>query len=338
MANILGAITAVVLAIAAFIAMKNKDAYQLEINNAKAAKSKLEAAVKRLETANKSKEKTIADRKAVEERTLANSTGSGSLNEQKTALERTNADLTSQRDAKAAKINENKTKLEEIREKSAKTGDLKDLAAKMKVTNQELTELRASTEQAEGRLAAITNENKATEASITGLQNKITLLTSGKSLPTLRTTIRSVYPTWGFVTLGAGNNSGVVNNSTLHVTRDGEVIAKLLVTAVESNRSSATIVPDSIAADTTLMAGDRVVAPDFPTPPASMPAPAPSNTPANPADAPPAPEPDADPAPAPEGTPAAPDTTSTPDPFSAPAGDATTPAAPAAENSDPFSN
>ena len=42
--------------------------------------------------------------------------------------------------------------------------------------------------------------------------------------------------------------------------RDGETIAKLLVTAVESRSASASIIPDSLAEDVTLMVGDRVVA------------------------------------------------------------------------------
>jgi len=46
----------------------------------------------------------------------------------------------------------------------------------------------------------------------------------------------------------------------LDVVRDGATIAKLLVTSVESTSASASIIPDSIAQDITLMVGDRVVA------------------------------------------------------------------------------
>jgi hypothetical protein len=84
------------------------------------------------------------------------------------------------------------------------------------------------------------------------------ILASGESLPSLKTSIRSIYPTWGFVTLNAGNNAGVTATSTLDVVRDGATIAKLLVTSVESRSASASIIPDSIAQDVTLMVGDRV--------------------------------------------------------------------------------
>jgi len=76
----------------------------------------------------------------------------------------------------------------------------------------------------------------------------------------LKTSIRSIYSDWGFVTLASGNNAGVMANSTLNVVRDDKVVAKLLVTAVESKIASATIVPESLAAGDTLAIGDQVVA------------------------------------------------------------------------------
>ncbi|MEO0016885.1 MAG: hypothetical protein RLZZ522_168, partial [Verrucomicrobiota bacterium] len=76
----------------------------------------------------------------------------------------------------------------------------------------------------------------------------------------IKTRINSIYPSWGFVTLGAGTTSGVVSGSTLEVVRGTTPVAKLLVTAVESNTASASIVPDSLAQGTVLMEGDQVVA------------------------------------------------------------------------------
>ena len=50
-----------------------------------------------------------------------------------------------------------------------------------------------------------------------------------------------------------------MTNSILDVVRNGSVVAKLMVTAVESGSSSASIIPDSLGEDVTLMVGDRVV-------------------------------------------------------------------------------
>jgi hypothetical protein len=76
----------------------------------------------------------------------------------------------------------------------------------------------------------------------------------------LNTAIRSIYPSWGFVTLGTGSSGGVGANSTLEVVRGDNTIAKLLVTCVESNTAAASIIPDSVTSDTVLMVGDRVIA------------------------------------------------------------------------------
>ena len=111
---------------------------------------------------------------------------------------------------------------------------------------------------AEAKLSDLNAQNSASGAQVGVAKTKFENFTSGQSLASLQTRIRSIYPNWGFVTLASGNNAGVVANSTLNVVRDGEVIAKLLVTAVESSTASASIVPDSLASDVTLAVGDRV--------------------------------------------------------------------------------
>lgn len=281
MANTLGVITAILLAVSAFLAMKNRDRYQAEITNTNSEKTKLADTEKKLRNTIAEKESTIKNRKGVEEEIVT-------LESDKLAQERANAELKTQIEAKTAEIDSNKQKIDEIKEKTKGVGDLKDLARKMKETKEELDTLATNISQAEAKFAGLTAQTKTTEGSVKGLSEKITILTSGRSLPTLRTTIQAIYPSYGFVTLGAGNNAGVVNNSTLNVTRDGATVAKLLVTAVEASRASANIVPDSLAADTALMVGDRVVPEEAPSAPvpapaATTPAPAPPAAPAAPA-------------------------------------------------------
>jgi hypothetical protein len=129
----------------------------------------------------------------------------------------------------------------------------------MRATNSELEELTQSITASEANLANLTAQNVATTTQISNVKSNFESFSNGQSLPSLKTRIRSIYPNWGFVTLASGNNAGVVANSTLNVVRDGETIAKLLVTAVESRSSSASIVPDSLAPDVTLMVGDQVI-------------------------------------------------------------------------------
>jgi hypothetical protein len=136
----------------------------------------------------------------------------------------------------------------------------------MRATKAELTELAQNIEANENRLDQLTTDNRQTEDRIGGMRSMFETFSKSNSLPTLNTRIRSIYPTWGFVTLSSGNDAGVAMSSTLDVVRDGATIARLLVTAVERNSASANIIPDSIAQDITLMVGDRVVPSQTATP------------------------------------------------------------------------
>jgi hypothetical protein len=253
MANWFGILTTVVLLLAGFVAFKNKGAYEREIANTATEKQTLATTQKRLKTAQDALAATIATRNDVDGEVVK-------LTEDEAAQKKANADFKTQVDAKTAETASNKQKLDEIREKTAKVGDLKELASKMRATSAELEELSQNISSTEARLANLTAQNTQTESQVNSLKKKFETISSGQSLPTLNTRIRAIYPTWGFVTLGTGNSGGVVANSTLDVVRDGSTIAKLLVTAVERNSASASIIPDSIGQDVTLMVGDRVVA------------------------------------------------------------------------------
>jgi hypothetical protein len=252
MANWFGILTTVVLLLAGFVAYKNKAAYELEISNTATQKENLAASQKRFDVARDDLAATLSERTEVDAEVLK-------LAEEETAQTKTNAELKSKVEEKTTETASNKQKLDEIRDKTAKIGDIKELASKMRSTNAELEELSQNISATEAKLANLTAQNTQVEGQINGMKKKFELISSGQSLPTLNTRIRSIYPTWGFVTLGAGNAGGVVANSTLDVVRDGSTIAKLLVTAVERNSASASIVPDSMAQEVTLMVGDRVV-------------------------------------------------------------------------------
>jgi uncharacterized coiled-coil protein SlyX len=252
--KIFGILTAITLAAAAFVANVNKTRYQAEIVETAKQHDALEKSKVRLEVAEERMNVTLPDAIAKVEAELAK------LKSEEAAQTKVNEGLAAQVAEKTATIASNKAKLDEFREKTAKVGDLKELAAKMRATNAELKELNSAIETTKTKIDTLTAENTSTVAQITSTQGKFDTFAKGNSLPDLKTRIRSIYPNWGFVTLASGNNAGVMTNSNLNVVRDGQVIAKLLVTAVESGSASASIVPDSLAPDTTLMVGDRVEA------------------------------------------------------------------------------
>jgi uncharacterized protein YoxC len=280
MANVFGILSAIGLAVAAFVAVKNKEAYQTEISDRQTSERNLKTSQERLKTA----QDTLASTKTSRSETEAEV---ATLTTQKADQEKVNNDLKSSIETKRSETESNKSKLDDIRQKLASVGDIEELAGKIKQMGTEIEELRQSVTSNEAKLANLTSENQEVESRISGLNQESTFVSRSESFPTLKTRISAIYPTWGFVTLAAGNTSGVVTSSPLNVVRDGEVIAKLLVTAVEANTASASIVPDSVGQDVVLMVGDQVVpgekgakaAPKEEAAPAPAPAPEPAAAP-----------------------------------------------------------
>lgn len=252
MANVFGILTAIVLALSAFVAFKNKSRYEIQVGTTEEKKTELAKVQKRLEVAKKGLEGLPVEQSGI-------SGEVDSLTAEETKQKKANEAIKAQTEAKTKKIAANKEQLDDIRSKTEKVGDLKELSSKMRATNAELAELTDSITATEAKLAGLSNQAASAQAQIESANQKAADYTNGQSLAGLSTRIRSIYPNWGFVTLAAGNSSGVVNNSTLNVIRNGETIANLVVTAVESNTSSATIVPDSLGENVTLRVGDRVV-------------------------------------------------------------------------------
>jgi hypothetical protein len=252
MAQVFGILTAIVLALSAFVAFQNKEKYAAEISVTRVEHDKLEKSKIRLAAAQVIRKQLPIDLAAVNKE-IDDQTAD------EAKQKKINSDLKEDVDAKTAKIATNKEQLDDIRTKTEKTGNIKELAAKLRATKAELAELATSIEDREKKLADLGAQIVSTDKQIADAKGKFDDFANNRSLPSLKTRIRSIYPNWGFVTLAAGNNAGVVANSNLQVVRDGKTIAMLLVSAVESTSASASIVPDSLANDVTLMVGDQVV-------------------------------------------------------------------------------
>jgi hypothetical protein len=251
MANILGIFTAIILAVAAYVAFKNNARFEEEIANRATEERSLAQSQERLKAALAVLKALPIERAEVDAQFAAKT-------EVETGLKDSNEAMKADIEDKTNQIAANTQELDAFREKVAKIGNIRELAPKMKAMRTELEELTQSITDNEASLANLTAQDAATAADAKKRKENLDILASGESLPSLKTSIRSIYPTWGFVTLNAGNNAGVTATSTLDVVRDGATIAKLLVTSVESRSASASIIPDSIAQDTTLMVGDRV--------------------------------------------------------------------------------
>jgi hypothetical protein len=252
MANILGIFTAIILAVAAFVAAKNKTRLADEIVNRDTELQSLSTSQDRLLAAQKVLAQLPIDRAEIDAQAAVKT-------EEETKLKESNDATKSQIETKNAKISSNTQELEETREKLSKAGNIADLAGKMETMSEELGELDQSITDNEATLANLTAQNTTTLADATTRKKELDNYSKGESLASLKTRIRSIYPAWGFVTLADGNNGGVLANSILNVVRGDETVARLLVTAVESRSATATIIPDSVGEDVVLMVGDRVV-------------------------------------------------------------------------------
>ena len=248
-----GTLAALILAVGAWMGYKNNDEYKKQIG----LRQDQEAInIQKLAEQN-------AARKALKAETTA-----------KVALIAENKEL----DVKLKDINaqvesvqkEIKTKKDSIRDLTAEVakskeiwkelGDIETIVPKIKSMRNDIAALKDDIETETANLSNLKQQKKDTEASIASNKARVELETIGQSQPYLKTTVKTVYSTWGFVTLNGGDIQGVVPNSLLDIVRDGEVVAQLRVTSVEPNRAAADILRDSLGQDIILRSGDKVIA------------------------------------------------------------------------------
>jgi septal ring factor EnvC (AmiA/AmiB activator) len=251
MANVFAILSALALAAAAFLAMKNKEAYVTEISSRQNEEKRLATSTARLKDLQGQFAETETDRKSTEEATVGLRETEAAQQKKNKGIEEDIASKKSETDAKATKISEIEDKLKEI-------GNIEELVGKVKRLAAEVERLTGEIASNDASLADLTSEKTRTEGVI-GKYREIDGNYSNQRSFFSSTRIGSIFPAYGFVTLPIGNSGGVVSGSSLDVVRDGEVVAKLRVSSVEAGRCAAAIVPDSLAQDTVLMVGDRVV-------------------------------------------------------------------------------
>lgn len=252
MANILGAFAAIILAVAAFVALKNKGKFAAELENKAAEEEMLASSQSKLKDALEKLRALPKERAEIDAQTLAKE-------EEEEKLKKENVTLKDEIDETTEVVNKMKLNSGEGQDGAPDTGAIKKFAAMVKKLSVEIEELNSVLEAKEFELSSVTQQIESAEVAAKRVKQEIEALSSGESISNLRTSIRSIYPNWGFVTLNAGNEAGVASDSTLDVIRNGNTVAKLLVTSVEGRTSSASIIPDSVIEGVFLMEGDVVV-------------------------------------------------------------------------------
>ncbi len=251
MANVFAILSAIALAAACFLAVKNRTAYEGEIANRQGQE-------KRLATATKDFNDTTAQYQATYDERVATQKENVGLTANQTEETRKNNTLESEKATKTSESDAMAKKIADFEEKTKEFGPIEELVAKLQALKTSLEGLDLDITAATAKRDDMTNEKARTEGVVANYGTKNENFAKKQSFFS-STRISAIYPAYGFVTLPIGNTGGVISGSTLEVQRDGATVAKLRVTSVEAGRAAAEIVPDSVAADTTLMVGDRVV-------------------------------------------------------------------------------
>jgi len=165
MSKLFGITTLIVLALSAFIATKNKAAYEAAITDTATQKDLLTKVKARLKAAEEVLTALPVERAEVDGE-------SDRLTTAETAQKEVNDALTSESETITAKIAANKAKLDEIRIKTEKTGDLKELGSKLRATNAEVEELKQSIAASEAKLANLTATTNSTDGQSTKLKTQ----------------------------------------------------------------------------------------------------------------------------------------------------------------------
>lgn len=163
----------------------------------------------------------------------------------------------------APKETELKTMTDQLDAIKAKSKDMANVAETMteiERLKEDNSKLQKQVDAAAAKRNALVARVGQIESGISGITKLEADQRAHLSPSSLKTSVRNVYDTWGFVVLNSGADSGIVLGSRLAVLRDGNKIAELSVSNVETGKSSADIIPSSLTEGTQIRPGDQVVA------------------------------------------------------------------------------
>ena len=115
------------------------------------------------------------------------------------------------------------------------------------LTSQQVAQLSKTIKDAQNEIEAINAEKAVWEHKANSLQTRLNKYEGTNDVVTLRPDLKGkiviVDPKWDFVVLDIGENQGVLQDGELLVSREGKLVAKVVVRTVEKDRSIANVVP-----------------------------------------------------------------------------------------------
>jgi len=164
------------------------------------------------------------------------------------------ADTKSERDKALASADAATRRADDLNQKLAKATQERDDAqndlAAYKATNltpDQVNKLNAQLKDSQAEIAAITDEKIVLQRVRDRLKAQLDRLIGPEQFvklpPDLRGRVVTVDPKWDFVVLDIGETQGLQQDGELLVSRDGKLIAKVVVRTLQKDRAIANLVP-----------------------------------------------------------------------------------------------
>jgi hypothetical protein len=164
-------------------------------------------------------------------------------------------DANSERDKAIATADAQAKRADDLTDKLAKATQERDTAQNdlaaytaTGIKAEDVGKLTRSLKDAQDAIVVANEEKVVLVRTITRLTNELAKVTGTedyvvKLRPDLKGKILVVDPKWDFVVLNIGEDQGVLQDGELLVSRDGKLVAKVVVRTIEKDRSIANIVP-----------------------------------------------------------------------------------------------
>jgi hypothetical protein len=164
------------------------------------------------------------------------------------------ADTQSERDKAIATATAQTKRADDLTDKLAKATQERDAAqndlAAYQATGvkpEDIGKLKSSLKDAQNAIVVANQEKMVLSRTITRLTNELAKYTGPDDVIKLRADLKGkilvVDPKWDFVVLNIGEDQGVLQDGELLVSRDGKLVAKVVVRSIEKDRCIANIVP-----------------------------------------------------------------------------------------------
>jgi multidrug efflux pump subunit AcrA (membrane-fusion protein) len=164
------------------------------------------------------------------------------------------ADTKADRDKEAARAEAQSKRADELNDKLAKaTADLADTQNQLAsykatdLTPDQVIKLNKNLKDANSQIEAINLEKTVLQREIVRVKDRLLKYEDPDAFVKLRADLKgkieAVDPKWDFVVLNIGDEQGAVEDGEMLVSREGKLVAKVIIRSVQKDRCIANIVP-----------------------------------------------------------------------------------------------